>query len=105
MTVSKKNFGLYLFSPANLVFFLGTEREREGERLEWRLTGIEASTSRWREGVEVDNEVGDVLCSTDGERRCSVHARRREPKHDNLDGEVLGCFELEKRLWACTRDD
>jgi hypothetical protein len=45
----------------------------------------------------VDEELDDVLGSTDRGWRHSVHARRWEPKHGNVDGEALASFASGKR--------
>jgi hypothetical protein len=39
---------------------------------------------------ELDGDLG----LTDGGRSCSIHARWREPKHDDVDGEAPTFFEL-----------
>jgi hypothetical protein len=74
MIVSRKPLG---FSPifARYPCLLSQNRERKRERLGRRLTGIEASTTRWWEDVEIDDEVDDVIGSTVGGRGRSVHAR------------------------------
>jgi hypothetical protein len=42
---------------------------------------------RWRIGAVDEGERAGALGSAVRGRRRSVHAHRREPKHDNVDGE------------------
>lgn len=52
-----------------------------------------------------DDKLDGSLGSAGGERGCSIHARRHEPKHDDVDSEALASFGLGKGSEALTRDE
>jgi hypothetical protein len=54
------------------------------------------SRARGQGDASVDGEFEDVLSSTGGGRRRSVHARRREPEHGDVDGEAPASVGLGK---------
>jgi hypothetical protein len=110
MTVYGKTLG---FWPIRARGPSSSSKKREGEkRRHARSTTYRRQDGRGegRGVVAVDDEVDSVLGSVGRRRRHLVHARRREPRHCNVDGVAPHCSELEQgapgsRLNGEVRDD